>query len=84
MATYEHARQQIKYPTNFSTSHLNKEGSDEVNPTLITSSKQTLNRSEIARKAAKTRLMNDPDAFKKMGSKGGKARHEREKESEEV
>lgn len=84
MATYEHARQQTNYPTNFSTSHLNTEGSDEENPKITTASKQTLSRSEIAKKAAKTRLMNDPDAFKKMGSKGGKARHEREKESEEV
>ena len=46
--------------------------------------KQQLNKSEIAKKAAETRIANDPDAFKKMGSKGGKARHEdREKDHED-
>lgn len=31
-----------------------------------------MNRSEINKKAAATRLKKDPDAFRKMGAKGGK------------
>lgn len=84
MAIYENAQQPTEHPINFPSSHLNRDSNEEVTPTLHADTKQTLSRSEIAKKAAKTRLMNDPDAFKKMGSKGGKARHEREKENEEV
>lgn len=41
-----------------------------------------MSKSDIARKAAATRKSHDPDAFKKMGSKGGKAKHKHKEEVE--
>lgn len=46
---------------------MGKRGSEERNK------KSDKELSEIAQRAAATRKENDPDAFKKMGEKGGKA-----------
>ncbi len=49
---------------------------------LLLENKPVMSKSDIARKAAATRKANDPDAFRKMGSKGGKAKHKHKEELE--
>ena len=84
MATHQSDYQELEHPYGtHQSSQTNMDETNEAKNSFSFSSKQPLSRSEIAKKAAKTRMLNDPDAFKKMGSKGGKARHsEREKETE--
>lgn len=49
---------------------------------LAFENKSGMSKSDIARKAAATRKSHDPDAFRKMGSKGGKAKHKNKDDSE--
>lgn len=82
MATYQHNHHKDQY--SLENQHYYQADIADNEQAQHLTAKRSLNRTEIAKKAAKTRLLNDPDAFKKMGSKGGKARHEeREKDGED-